>query len=387
MVDIAVIKAATPKVVPDADKLGFGQYFTDHMFVMDYETGKGWHNPRIEPYDEFSLYPSAMVLHYGQAIFEGIKAFRTVGDDIVVFRTRDYLNRFNRSADILCIPNTDVDVVHAGLKKLLEIDKRWVPVKEGTALYVRPFIFATDPYVGVKSSDTYKLMIILSPVGAYYAAGFNPVGIKVEDKYVRAVPGGIGEAKTPGNYAASLRAQVEAKKEGYAQVLWLDGVERKYVEEVGTMNILFKIKGEVVTPALNGSILGGITRRTVLELCKDWGVKATERQISIDEVFEAHAKGDLEEVFGSGTAAVISPVGELSWKGKKLIIGDGKTGPFSQKLFDYVAGLLEILQRLANHPLDDYLLDIGKRAGFGRRQAGAAEKAVDDRENDIGIKL
>ncbi len=339
MVDIAVIKAATPKVVPDADKLGFGQYFTDHMFVMDYETGKGWHNPRIEPYDEFSLYPSAMVLHYGQAIFEGIKAFRTVGDDIVVFRTRDYLNRFNRSADILCIPNTDVDVVHAGLKKLLEIDKRWVPVKEGTALYVRPFIFATDPYVGVKSSDTYKLMIILSPVGAYYAAGFNPVGIKVEDKYVRAVPGGIGEAKTPGNYAASLRAQVEAKKEGYAQVLWLDGVERKYVEEVGTMNILFKIKGEVVTPALNGSILGGITRRTVLELCKDWGVKATERQISIDEVFEAHAKGDLEEVFGSGTAAVISPVGELSWKGKKLIIGDGKTGPFSQKLFDYVAGL------------------------------------------------
>jgi len=339
MVDIAVSKVATPKVVPDADKLGFGQYFTDHMFVMDYQTDKGWHNPRIEPYGEFLLYPSAMVLHYGQAIFEGMKAFRTVDGDIVVFRTRDYLNRFNRSADILCIPNTDVDVVHAGLKKLIEIDKRWVPAKEGTALYIRPFIFATDPYVGVKSSETYKLMIILSPVGAYYAAGFNPVGIRVEDKYVRAVPGGIGEAKTPGNYAASLRAQVEAKKEGYAQVLWLDGVERKYVEEVGTMNILFKIKDEVITPALNGSILGGITRRTVLDLCKDWGVKATERQISIDEVFDAHAKGDLEEVFGSGTAAVISPVGELSWKGKKLIIGDGKTGPFSQKLFDYVAGL------------------------------------------------
>lgn len=339
MVDIAVNKVTTPKVVPDADKLGFGKYFTDHMFVMDYQTGKGWYNPRIEPYGEFSLYPSAMALHYGQAIFEGIKAFRTVADDIVVFRTKDYLNRFNRSADILCIPNTDVEVVHAGLKKLIETDKRWVPAKQGTALYIRPFIFAADPYVGVKSSDTYKLFIILSPVGAYYAAGFNPVGIKVEDKYVRAVPGGIGEAKTPGNYAASLRAQVEAKKEGYDQVLWLDGVERKYVEEVGTMNILFKIKGEVITPALNGSILGGITRRTVLELCKDWGVKATERQISIDEVFAAHAKGDLEEVFGSGTAAVISPVGELSWKGKKLIIGDNKTGPFAQKLFDHVAGL------------------------------------------------
>ncbi|MDT8902636.1 branched-chain amino acid aminotransferase [Anaeroselena agilis] len=339
MVDIAVTRAATPKALPEADKLGFGQYFTDHMFEMGYQTGKGWHNPRIVPYDEFSLYPAAMVLHYGQAIFEGMKAFRTDAGEITVFRPLDYLNRFNRSADILCIPNTDVDVVHAGLNKLLEIDKRWVPDKVGTALYIRPFIFATDPYVGVKSSDAYKLFIILSPVGAYYAAGFNPVGIKVEDKYVRAVPGGIGEAKTPGNYAASLRAQVEAKKEGYAQVLWLDGIERKYVEEVGTMNIFFKIKGELVTPALNGSILGGITRRTVLELAKDWGVKATERQISIDEVFEAHAKGELEEVFGSGTAAVISPVGELSWKGQKLVINGNKTGPFSQKLFDYVTGL------------------------------------------------
>jgi branched-chain amino acid aminotransferase len=339
MVDIAVTRVATPKALPDADKLGFGQYFTDHMFEMDYQTGKGWYNPRVVPYEEFSLFPAAMVLHYGQAIFEGMKAFRTEEGVINVFRPLDYLNRFNRSADIICIPNTDVNVVHAGLNKLLEIDKRWVPAKVGTALYIRPFIIATDPYVGVKSSDTYKLFIILSPVGAYYAAGFNPVGIKVEDKYIRAVPGGIGEAKTPGNYAASLRAQVEAKKEGYAQVLWLDGIERKYIEEVGTMNIFFKIKGELITPALNGSILGGITRRTVLELAKDWGVKATERQISIDEVFEAHAKGELEEVFGSGTAAVISPVGELSWKGKKLVINDNKTGPFSQKLFDHVAGL------------------------------------------------
>jgi len=339
MVEVAVKRVTAPKQVPDADKLGFGQYFTDHMFMMDYGPGKGWHDPRIVPYEEFLLPPSAMVLHYGQAIFEGMKAFRTAAGEITVFRPLEYLNRFNRSADILCIPNTDVEVVHAGLNKLLEIEKRWVPAKQGTSLYIRPFIIATDPYVGVKSSDTYKLFIILSPVGAYYAAGFNPVGIRVEDKYVRAVPGGIGEAKTPGNYAASLRAQVEAKKEGYAQVLWLDGIERKYIEEVGTMNIFFKIKGELITPALNGSILGGITRKTVIELAREWGVKVSERQISIDEVFAAHAKDELEEVFGSGTAAVISPVGELSWKGRKIIIGDNKTGPFSQKLFDYVTGL------------------------------------------------
>ncbi len=339
MVDIAVTKVKTPGQLPDADKLGFGHYFTDHMFVMDYETGKGWYNPRIVPYEEFSLFPSAMVLHYGQAIFEGIKAFRTAAGDINLFRIQDYLARFNRSADIVCIPNTDPAVVHAGLKQLIEIDKKWVPAKMGTSLYIRPFIIATDPYVGVKISDTYKLFIILSPVGAYYAAGFNPVNIKVEDKYVRTVPGGVGEAKTPANYAASLRAQVDAKKEGYAQVLWLDGVERKYVEEVGTMNIFFKIKDEIITPALTGSILGGITRRTVIEAARDWGLKVTERQIAIDEVYAAHASGDLEEVFGSGTAAVISPVGELSWKGKKIIINDNKTGPFSQKMFDYVAGL------------------------------------------------
>lgn len=339
MVDMAVTKIAQPKALPDQDKLGFGQYFTDHMFVMDYETGKGWHDPRIVPYDEFTLYPSAMVLHYGQAIFEGMKAFRTQQDEVVVFRTKDYLSRFNRSAEVVCIPHIDTDMVHEGLRKLLEIDKRWVPGKHGTSLYIRPFVIATDPYVGVKVSDTYKLFIILSPVGAYYAAGFNPVNIKVEDKYVRAVHGGLGEAKTPANYAASLRAQVEAKKEGFAQVLWLDAVERKNVEEVGTMNILFKIKGEIITPSLTGSILGGITRKTVIELAKDWGLKVTERVITIDEVFAAHEKGELEEVFGSGTAAVISPVGELSWKGKKIVINNNKTGEFSQKLFDYVTGL------------------------------------------------
>jgi branched-chain amino acid aminotransferase len=337
--EIAVRQVATPGTLPDESKLGFGTYFSDHMFVMDYETGKGWHNPRIEPYGEFSLYPAAMVLHYGQAIFEGIKAFHTEDGQIVLFRTKDYLERFNRSAKILCIPEMDVDFLRQALHQLISLDRKWVPGKRGTALYIRPFVVATDPYVGVKSSDHFKLFIILSPVGAYYASGFNPVGIRVEDKYVRAIAGGIGEAKTPANYAASLRAQVEAKKEGYAQVLWLDAVHRKYIEEVGTMNIFFKIDGELITPALNGSILGGITRRTVLEIAREWGVKATERQISIDEVFEAHDKGTLEEVFGSGTAAVVSPVGELSWKGRKIIISNNQTGPFAQKLYDYVAGL------------------------------------------------
>jgi branched-chain amino acid aminotransferase len=339
MTEIAVVKKDVSGNLPAEDQLGFGKYFTDHMFVMDYETGKGWHNPQIVPYNEFAVFPAAMVLHYGQAIFEGIKAFRTEDNRIVIFRTKDYLQRFNRSADAVCIPNIDVDVVAEGLRKVIALDKKWVPGKVGTALYIRPFIIAVDPYVGVKVSDTYKLFIILSPVGAYYAAGFNPVSIKVEDKYVRATVGGLGEAKTPANYAMSLRAQVEAKQEGYAQVLWLDAVERSYIEEVGTMNIFFKINGELITPALTGSILGGITRRTVLELARDWGVKVTERRISIEEVFEAHENGQLEEVFGTGTAAVISPVGELAWKGKKIMINNNRTGEFAQKLFDYVTGI------------------------------------------------
>ncbi|MBP2645180.1 MAG: branched-chain amino acid aminotransferase [Firmicutes bacterium] len=301
MSEIKVSRTEKPRTIPDAAGLGFGHIFADHMFVMDYETGKGWHNPSIIPYDEFCMFPSAMVLHYGQAIFEGMKAFRTADNEITLFRSQDYLNRFNRSAEILCIPQVDIKMVYEGLKKLIQLDKVWVPDAFGTSLYIRPFIFATDPYVGVKVSDTYKLAIILSPSGAYYSGGFDPVSIRVEDKFVRAVHGGLGEAKTPANYAASLRAQVEAKKEGFTQVLWLDAVERKYIEEVGTMNIFFKINGELITPALTGSI--------------------------------------LEEVFGSGTAAVISPVGELSWKGNNIVINDNKTGPLAQKLFDYVTGL------------------------------------------------
>ncbi|MBP2637356.1 MAG: ilvK [Firmicutes bacterium] len=339
MTDIAVTLAEKRGTLPAEDKLGFGKIFTDHMFVMDYVSGKGWHNARIVPYGDFDISPAAMVLHYGQAIFEGMKAFRTEDNRVVVYRPVDHLKRFNNSADILSIPQMDVDVLHDGLKKLIEIDKEWVPKSLGTSLYIRPFVISIDPFVGVRVAEQYTMFIILSPVGAYYASGFKPVKIKVEEHFVRAVKGGLGEAKTPANYAASLKAGEIAKEEGYTQVLWLDALEQKYIEEVGTMNIFFKIDDEIITPELNGSILNGITRRSVLEVARSWGMKATERRISIDEVYEAHAAGRLQEVFGSGTAAVISPVGELAWKGKKIIISDNKIGETSQKLFDYITGM------------------------------------------------
>jgi branched-chain amino acid aminotransferase len=339
MTDITLTKVDKVGVLPTDVQLGFGKIFTDHMFVMDYVVDKGWHSPRIVPYGEFDFVPATIVFHYGQAIFEGMKAFKNANNEVAVFRPKEYLNRFNRSAAHLCIPPIDVEEVYAGLFKLLELEKDWVPSTLGTSLYIRPFIIATDKYVGVKVASNYKLFIILSPSGAYYETGFNPVSIKVEDHYVRATKGGLGEAKTPANYAMSLAAQAEAYKEGFNQVLWLDAVDRKYIEEVGTMNIFFKIKGEIITPALNGSILGGITRKTVLELGRNWGLKTTERQISIEEVYEAHAKGELEEVFGTGTAAVISPVGELSWKGQKIVINNNQTGEFAKKLFDFVTGV------------------------------------------------
>lgn len=339
MSEIAVTKVGKAGVLPTDKDLGFGKIFTDHMFTMDYTSGKGWHSPQIIPYAEVPALPSIIVLHYGQAIFEGMKAFRTDDNRISVFRPYEYLNRFNRSAKFLCIPQMDVEQIHAALFQLLALEKDWVPGNPGTSLYIRPFVIADEPHLGVKVADSYKLFIILSPVGAYYETGFNPVSIKVEDKYIRATKGGLGQAKTPANYAMSLAAQQEAYAEGFGQVLWLDAVHRKYIEEVGTMNILFKINGEIITPELNGSILGGITRKTVLELSRSWGMNVSERQISIEEVFEAHAKGQLEEVFGSGTAAVISPVGELSWKGQKIVINNNQTGEFSQKLFDYITGV------------------------------------------------
>ena len=339
MEELKIELTKTPKELPDWDALGFGRIFMDHMFEMDYEEGKGWHNPRIVPHHDFNLNPANATLHYGQAIFEGLKAYRTADNRITMFRPMENMKRLNNSARILCVPEFDGEFVHECMKKLVEIDKRWVPAKKGTSLYIRPYIFSTDPYLGVSVGKQYKMAIILSPVAAYYAAGFAPVRIKVEDKYVRAVVGGTGEAKTAANYAASLHGDYVAHQEGFAQTLWLDGVERKYVEEVGSMNIFFKINGELITPMLTGSILPGITRKSVLELARSWGMKATERRITIEEVFEAAKNGQLEEAFGTGTAAVISPVGELCWKGQHLIINEGKTGETAQKLYDGITGI------------------------------------------------
>jgi len=321
------------------DILGFGTIFTDHMFAMDYEDGRGWHSPRIEPYGKFCIDPANMTLHYGQAIFEGMKAYRTVDGKVKVFRPRDYLSRMNRSADRLCIPHIDVEFVLGALKKLLSLEKDWVPASEGSSLYIRPFIFAMDSHIGVRPSHTYRFFIILSPVGAYYPEGFKPVKIWVESKYVRAVKGGTGTAKTAGNYAASILAAEEAKANGYTQVLWLDGVERRYIEEVGTMNIFFKIDDTVITPALEGSILGGMTRDSVLQLTREWGLKVSEQPLTIEEVYAAHDKGTLQEIFGTGTAAVISPVSALNWKGNIITVNDGEAGETSLKLYDEITGI------------------------------------------------
>jgi branched-chain amino acid aminotransferase len=330
---LSTTKAKTLKAKPNDADLTFGTIFTDNMFNMDYDQKNKWHNPRIEPYGPFQMEPSTMVLHYGQAVFEGLKAYRTEAGGIQLFRPKDNFKRMNRSSRILCIPEIDEAFVLGCLKQLLRLEKDWVPHAPETSLYIRPAIISTDPYLGVRTSHTYRFFIILCPVGVYYSEGFNPVKILVSEDHVRAVRGGMGEAKTPGNYAASLYAGEEAHKKGYTQVLWLDGVEQKYVEEVGSMNIFFVIDNEIITPELNGSILPGITRDSVIKLSKHWNMKITERKISIDEVFKAHQAGKLNEVFGSGTAAVISPVGELKYKDRKITIGNGKVGPIAQKFF------------------------------------------------------
>jgi len=337
--NITIQRNPNPKPKPDQTKLGFGQYFTDHMFIMDYNPEKGWHDARIVPYGPLQIEPSTMVLHYGQAVFEGLKAYKTKEGKIVLFRPEMNMKRINISNDRLSIPPIDVDDAVEAVKALVRIDKDWIPTEPGTSLYIRPFIIATDPFLGVRPSNTYKFIIILSPSGAYYPSGINPVKILIETEYVRAVRGGTGFAKTPGNYAASLKAQEIAHEKGYVQVLWLDGVKREYIEEVGSMNVFFKIGDEVVTPALDGSILPGITRDSVIHILKHWGVKVSERKLSVHELFEAYEKGILAEAFGTGTAAVISPVGELNWDGKVIVINDGKIGELSQKLYDTITGI------------------------------------------------
>ena len=333
MYNIRIEKTTAPKQKPAADDpLKFGTIFTDHMFVCDYIEGQGWVDPRVVPYQPLSLDPSCMVFHYGQEMFEGLKAYKSEDGRTLLFRPDKNWERACNSNKRLCMPEIPREL-------FLEIDRDWIPTKPGTSLYIRPFMFATDPFLGVRPSDTYKFLIILSPVGAYYESGLDPVKIWIEDEYVRAVKGGIGEAKTGGNYVASLAAQVKAHDEGYAQVLWLDGIERKYIEEVGAMNIFFKINGTVVTPKLNGSILPGITRRSAIELCEKWGVPVEERRISVEEIVEAARTGAMEECFGTGTAAVVSPVGELRYENEKMVITGGKIGPLTQKIYDTITGI------------------------------------------------
>jgi len=338
--EITITKTKTPKAKPiPGEPLPFGHLFTDHMFVMDYVRGQGWINPRIEPYAPFPIDPAAMVFHYGQAVFEGLKAYRCPDGSINLFRPELNFERINNSDDRLVIPHLDPEFCVHALKKLVEIEKDWIPSGEGESLYIRPFVIATDPFLGVRASDTYRFMIILSPSGAYYSSGINPVKIYVEDKYVRAVRGGTGFTKCAGNYACSLIAQVIAHDKGYEQVLWLDGIEQKYIEEVGSMNILFVIDGKLVTPMLSGSILPGITRRSCIELAKSMGMEVEERRISIDELIEDGKTGRLSEVFGSGTAAVISPVGELKYEDTVITINNNKIGPIAQKFYDTITGI------------------------------------------------
>ena len=339
MLNIKIEKTTAPKEKPDWNNLGFGKIFTDHMFIMDYTEGKGWHDARIVPYQNLSLAPSAMVFHYGQEMFEGLKAYRGADGKARLFRPDMNAKRTNASNERLCIPKLPEEYFVEAVKTLVKTDESWIPTAPGTSLYIRPFIIATDEFLGVAPSKSYLFIIILSPSGAYYSSGLAPVGIWIEDEYVRAVRGGMGFAKTGGNYAASLIGQVKAHDDGYSQVLWLDGVERKYIEEVGAMNIFFKIDGKIVTPMLNGSILPGITRNSVIALCKDWGLDVEERRISVDELIEAQKSGKLEEVFGTGTAAVISPVGKLRYRDDVMEINGGKIGPVSQKIYDTVTGI------------------------------------------------
>jgi len=339
--DLRIELTQAPKEKPSAGKLEFGKLFTDHMFLLDYTDGQGWHDPRIVPYGPLTFDPSAMVFHYGQSVFEGMKAFRTKEDRIQLFRPERNAARMNVSNERLSIPAVDEEAFVHYIKELVKVDQDWVPRDPGTSLYIRPFIIATEPCLGVRASYHYLFAVIMSPVGAYYDEGIHPVSINVETNYVRAVRGGTGFTKTAGNYASSIKAQEDAKHEGYSQVLWLDGKEQKYIEEVGSMNVFFKIDGEVVTPELNGSILEGITRGSVIELLKHWNIPVTERRMSIEEVYTAYTQGKLEEAFGTGTAAVISPVGQLHWGEHTMIINGGETGELSKRVYDTIVGIQE----------------------------------------------
>jgi branched-chain amino acid aminotransferase len=322
----------------DFNDLGFGRIFSDHMFMSSYENGS-WNNPRIVPFGNIDISPALSTLHYGQAVFDGLKAYRSVDGRIALFRPDQYCGRLNRSCARLCIPPVDPDVFMEAVVQLCTVDAEWVPRKKGTSLYIRPFIFATDNLLGVHVSQTYLFMIITSPVGAYYKEGLNPVKLVTSGEYVRAAKGGLGEVKTPANYAASLLPAEEAQKRGFTQVLWLDAKENRYVEEVGTMNIMFLFDDGIVTPPLDGTILGGITRDTVIRLARHWGTPVSERPITIDEVLSRAKDGTLREVFGTGTAAVISPVGWITHLDESITVNGGRIGEFSQRLYDEITGI------------------------------------------------
>ena len=332
-----LMETKEPVIIPK--NLGFGKYFTEHVFEMDYTSEKGWHNPIIKKLENLSIHPGSMYLHYGQGIFEGLKAFKTVAGEVVMFRPEKHIQRLNNSARRVCIPEVDNEFILHALTELISIERDWIPADKGESLYIRPFVFGSDAFLGVKPSSGYKLMIILSPVGAYYPEGFKPVKILVQDDYVRAVRKGLGECKTPANYAASLLAGEEARKKGFTQVLWLDGIEQKYIEEVGTMNIFIRFKDEVVTPKLNGSILPGVTRDSVITILKDWGINITERLVSIDEVVSEYKNGNVIGVFGTGTAAIISSVGWLNYKGFEMTFNNGEPGDLDKKLFDELTSI------------------------------------------------
>ncbi|MEF9968056.1 MAG: branched-chain amino acid aminotransferase [Longicatena sp.] len=337
---IEYVKAKTLKEKPAWDQnLGFGKYFSDYMFTMDWTIEEGWNNAKIEPYGPLCLDPATLVLHYAQETFEGLKAYKAKDGRILMFRPEMNAKRFANSNTRLCMEVLPEDMFVEAIETLVAYEQDWIPTAPGTSLYIRPFMFATEAAVGVHPSSAYKFIVLLSPVGAYYPEGVSPVKIYVEDEYVRATKGGTGFTKCGGNYAASIAAQVKAEKLGYTQVLWLDGVERKYVEEVGTMNVMFKIDGKIVTAPCDGTVLPGVTRDSIMQLLKSWGYVVEERHLAIDELMAAGKNGTLEEAFGTGTAAVISPIGELNYKGEITIINDFKTGTLTQKLYDTLTGI------------------------------------------------
>ncbi|EDS75029.1 branched-chain amino acid aminotransferase [Thomasclavelia spiroformis DSM 1552] len=337
--EIKIERAKTLKEKPDQNNLGFGTYFTDHMFMMDYTEGIGWHDARIVPYAPIAMDPATMVLHYAQETFEGLKAYRNPKGEITLFRPEMNARRMINSNKRICMAELPEDMFVEAVEAIVKYEQDWIPTAKDTSLYIRPFMFASEASVGVHPAKSYTFVIILSPVGSYYPEGVNPVKIWVEDEYVRAVKGGTGFTKCGGNYAASIAAQVKAESHGYTQVLWLDGVHRKYVEEVGTMNVMFLINDTVVTAPLEGSVLPGVTRDSIIHILKDWGYKVEERELSIDELMEAGRNGKLKEAFGTGTAAVISPVGQLYYKGEEIVINDFKTGELTQKLYDTLTGI------------------------------------------------